>query len=90
MTVSEEAALTQTLALLPPPLIFGRVPKCFNTTVWTSLSSGSESKITHTYAILFYSFMLFVVYFMLCYIFHPKVSASLAIMTFLKLGIDCK
>ena len=31
---TEEALLTQTLALLPPLLIFGRTPKCFDTAVW--------------------------------------------------------
>ena len=30
MILSEEAALTQILALLPPPLIFGILPKCFD------------------------------------------------------------
>ena len=45
MIVSEEAVLTQTLALLPPPLIFGRIPKCFDT-VLTFWSSSSEPKIT--------------------------------------------
>ena len=33
MIHSEEAVSTQTLALLPPPLIFGRIPKCFDTAV---------------------------------------------------------
>ena len=52
MIVSEEAVLTQTLPLLPPPLIFGRIPKCFDTAVLTFLSSSSEPKITYTcYAI---------------------------------------
>ena len=47
MIVSEEDVLTQTLALLPPPLIFGRIPKGFRTEV-TFLSSSSEPKITYT------------------------------------------
>ena len=52
MIVSEEAVLTQTLAPLPPPLIFGRIPKCFDRTALTFLSSSSEPKITYTcYAI---------------------------------------
>ena len=39
-------------SLLPPPLIFGRIPKCFNTAVLTFLSSSSEPKTTYTcYAI---------------------------------------
>ena len=33
MIVAEEAVLTQTLALLPPPRIFGRISKCFDTAV---------------------------------------------------------
>ena len=48
MIVSEEAVLTQTLALLFPPLIFGRIPKCFDAAVLTFLSSSSEPKITYT------------------------------------------
>ena len=48
MIHSEEAVLTQTLALLPPPLILGRIPKCFDTAVRTFLSSSSELKITYT------------------------------------------
>ena len=52
MIVSEEAVLTQALASLLPPLILGRIPKCFDTTVLTFLSSSSEPKITYTcYAI---------------------------------------
>ena len=39
MIVSKEDVLTQLLALLPPPLTFGRIPKCFGTAVWTFLSS---------------------------------------------------
>ena len=33
MSAAEEAVLTQTLALLPPFLIFGRIPQCFDTAV---------------------------------------------------------
>ena len=33
ISFSEEVALTQPLALLLPPLIFGRIPKCFDTAV---------------------------------------------------------
>ena len=33
MIISEEDVLTHPLALLPPPLIFGRIPKCFDTAV---------------------------------------------------------
>ena len=52
MIVSEEAVLTQALTPLPPPLIFGKIPKCFDTTVLTFLSSSSKPKITYTcYAI---------------------------------------
>ena len=52
MIVSEEAVFTQTLELLPPSLIFGRIPKCFDTVVWTFLSSSSKTKITYAcYAI---------------------------------------
>ena len=53
MIVSEEAVLTQTLALLPLPLIFGRIPKCFDTAVSTFLSSSGEPKT-----------MLFISYFL--------------------------
>ena len=57
MIPSKEAVFTQTLALLPPPLISGRNPKCFHTAVLTFLSSNSEPKITYTcYAI--YSYFL--------------------------------
>ena len=52
MIVSEEAVLTQTLALLPRPLIFGGIAKCFDTAVLTFLGSSSKPKITYTrYAI---------------------------------------
>ena len=48
MTAAEEAVLTQTLALLPPPPIFKRIPKRFETTVSTFLISSPEPKITYT------------------------------------------
>ena len=52
MIPSKEAVLIQTLILLPPPLIFGRISKGINTAVWTFLSPSSEPKITCTsYAI---------------------------------------
>ena len=38
MTVSEETVLNQILALFPPPLIFGRNYKFFDTAVWKFLS----------------------------------------------------
>ena len=47
MIVSEDVFLTQTLVLLPPPLIFWRIPKCFHTAVLTFLSFSSEPKITY-------------------------------------------
>ena len=33
MIIAEEAVLIQTLAILPPPLIFGTVPECFDAAV---------------------------------------------------------
>ena len=33
MIAAEEAVLTQTAALLPPLVIFGRTPECFDTAV---------------------------------------------------------
>ena len=33
MIAAEKAILTQALALLPPLLMFGRTPKCFDTAV---------------------------------------------------------
>ena len=66
MIVSEEAVLTQTLALLLPPLIFGRIPKCFDTAVLTFLSSSSEPKTTYTcYAIQYF----------ICYLPHGQCCA---------------
>ena len=35
MIPAEKAGLTKILALLPRPLIFGRIPKCFDIRVWT-------------------------------------------------------
>ena len=52
MIASEETVLAQISALLPPPLIFGRYRKCFDTAVSAFLSSSSETKTTNTcYAI---------------------------------------
>ena len=47
MIAAEEAVLTEALALLPPVLIFRRIPKCFDTAVWHFLSSSPEQKITY-------------------------------------------
>ena len=47
--VSEEVVLTQTLALLPHHLIFGRIPKSLDTAGSTFLSLSSEPNITHTH-----------------------------------------
>ena len=58
---SEEVVSTQTLALLPPPLIFEIIPKCFDTAVWTFLSFSSEPKITY----ISYAFNS---YFFICYL----------------------
>ena len=61
MIISKEAVLTSTLALLPPPLVFGRIRKCFDRAVLTFSSSNSEPKVTYTcYAIeLIMSFLKF-------------------------------
>ena len=48
MIAAEDAVLTQTLALLPPPQIFGRISNCSDTAVPTSLSSSPEQKIRYT------------------------------------------
>ena len=48
MTAAEKAVLTQTLALLAPPQIFGRISNCSDTAVWTSLKFSPEQKITFT------------------------------------------
>ena len=41
--------MTQTLALLPHHLIFGRIPKSLDTAGSTFLSFSSEPNITHTH-----------------------------------------
>ena len=48
MIDDEEALLTQILALLLPPLIFGTIPKYFDTAVYTFVSSSPEVMITYT------------------------------------------
>ena len=48
MIDDEEALLTQILALLLPPLIFGTIPKYFDIAVYTFLSSSPELMITYT------------------------------------------
>ena len=48
MVFSEEAVSTQTLALLPPALVFWRIRKCLDTAVSFFFSSSSEPKITYT------------------------------------------
>ena len=45
---AEEDLLTQTLALLPPLLIFRRTPKCFDTAVSFFFSSSPEQKTIYT------------------------------------------
>lgn len=35
-------------ALFPIPLVLGRISKCFDTAVWTFLSSSPEQRITYT------------------------------------------
>ena len=57
MIISEEVVLTQILALLPHGLIFGRIPKSFDTAGSIFLSSSSEH-ITYIYAMLFNSYFL--------------------------------
>ena len=49
MVVPEGTVLTQTLALLPPSLNFGKNPKCFDTAVLTFLSSSPQQRITYTW-----------------------------------------
>ena len=58
MIISEEVVLTQILALLPHGLIFGRIPKSFDTAGSIFLSSSSEHNITYIYAMLFNSYFL--------------------------------
>ena len=57
MTAAEETVLTQTLALLPPLLIFGRTPKCFDTAVWFFLVLALNRR-SHIHADLFNSSFL--------------------------------
>ena len=57
MIAAEEAVLTQTLALLPPLLIFGRTPKCFDTAVWFFLVLALNRR-SHIHADLFNSSFL--------------------------------
>ena len=57
MTAAEVAVLTQTLLLLPPPQIFGKIPKYFDTTFWTFFSSSPGQKL-HIHADLFSSYVL--------------------------------
>ena len=47
MIAAKEAVLTKALALLPPALIFRRIPKCFDTAVWLFLGCSPEQKITY-------------------------------------------
>ena len=54
MIAAEVAVLTQTLTLLPPPRIFGNIPKCFDTAVETFFSSILGQK-SHIHADLFSS-----------------------------------
>ena len=58
MTAAEEALLTKALALLSPPLIFRKIPKCFNTSVWHFLNS-SLNRRSHIYADLLNSICYF-------------------------------
>ena len=48
MIAAEETVLIKALALLPPVLIFRRIPECFDTAVWLFFSSSREQKITYT------------------------------------------
>ena len=57
MIAAEEAVLTQTLALLPTLLIFGRTPKCFDTAVWFFLVLALNRR-SHIHADLFNSYFL--------------------------------
>ena len=49
MSAAEVAVLTQALALLPPPQIFEKIPKYFDTTVWIFSSSDPGQK-SHIHA----------------------------------------
>ena len=44
MIAAEVAVLTQTLALLPPPPILGKIPNFFDMTVLNFFSSSSGQK----------------------------------------------
>ena len=84
MIVSEEVVLTQTLAPLPPPLIFGRILKCFDTAVLTFLSSSSEPKITYTcYAIQKLFYLLFASQLILCHYLEDSFTHLMLITAFL-------
>ena len=48
MTVAYVAILTQTLALLSPLLILGRIRKWFDRAVWIFYSCSAEQKIIYT------------------------------------------
>ena len=54
MIAAEVVVLTQTLALLPPPRIFEKVPKYFDMTVSIFFSSSPGQKL-HIHADLFSS-----------------------------------
>ena len=60
MIVVKGTVLTQTLALLPPPLVFGTIPGYFHKAVWSLLSSSSELKISYTCSSIQY--LLFICY----------------------------
>ena len=60
MIVVKGAVLTQILALLPPLLFFGTIPRYFHTEVWSFLSSSSELKIFYTCSSIQY--LLFICY----------------------------
>ena len=49
MTAAGVAVLTQTLAILPPPQIFGKIPEYFDTKVWIFSSFGPGQK-SHIHA----------------------------------------
>ena len=60
MIISEEIVLTQTLTLLRPPIIFGKIPKCFDTAVLIFLSFCVLvlNPISHMYIMLCYSIVI--------------------------------
>ena len=61
MIAGEEAVLTQTLALLPPLLIFERSPKCFDTAVYFLLVLA-QNRTSQIHADLFNSYILFAIW----------------------------